>query len=375
VFQVGVDGFILSQSADLLHPSNESLINSCAYSYGRSLEDLAFCLVYSDRILKYGSLRPPVDKNGYGAPHLLAEIEDNERGLLGEFVVDRDIHGDQLLADPDHRAQINRELRTLEQCVISEYQPRYKEWLVREASIYFGRDESVFADKTDPSEYIYETTVRYHTDRELQDSIEDGVISILDSALPSTPRNENRVYSRKSRTEFITRNMLTLVTIMRAFDLAAGRNSLWRMPHITRACMGLQQVKHQADLRLIVVCHALNRALLDTHESRPESIVRNLCDLRNEEGPKRIRELLNDRDLLILSVDKGKEEKARNLIREIKQAAEVPNFEPDPVLFNRRRALRDLRDTKPGKYEKELVRVFPLLRTNRDSKHFFFPPS
>jgi hypothetical protein len=195
VFQVGIDGFILSQSADLIHPANERLIRSSAYSFRRSLEDLAFCLVYADRILKYGELRPPRDTSEYGAPHLLAEIERNESGLLGQFVVDRDIHGNQLLSDPHRSEEIITALRTLERCVQSQHQPMYMEWLAREAAIYLGNDESVFETRSDPSTYVYETTVPYHVHRKIQHSISEAVVSVLNQALPSAPAGSNRNYS------------------------------------------------------------------------------------------------------------------------------------------------------------------------------------
>jgi hypothetical protein len=372
MFQVGIDGFILSQSAELFHPSNESLINSCAYSYSRCLEDLAFCLVYADKILKYGDLRPPLDAKGYSVPNLLAEIQSNEESILGQFLVDKDIHGDQLLEDPYHKQEIVRDLKTLEQCVRSQHQPRYKEWMAREASIYFGEDKSVFEENTKPSEYKYETTVKYHTDREIQDSIEQDVVQVLDSALLDTPKGSSRLYSAGSRKEFITRNMLTLVTIMRAYELAATRNNLWRMPHVTRACLGFQQrTKNQGDLRRIVVRHALYQALRYTEKDFPESIIRNLFDLRSFPIPKKIRELLND--LLIITADEGKEARARNLIREIKQVALVPDSEQDSFVIERRNTFRELDKTKPKEYDELLCHEFPVLGTNRNNKHFFIP--
>ena len=266
MFEVGIDGFILSQSADLVHPANEPLIRSCAYSFRRSLEDLAFCLVYTDKITEIMvTCGPPEVRAEYGAPYLLTEIERNENGLLGQFVVDPDVHGNQLLADPDRSEEIIAELRTLERCVRSQYQPRYMEWLAREAAIYLGSDESVLETRADPSTYVYETTIPYHTHKGIQDSISEVVVSVLDRALPNTPANSNRNYSIGARKEFITRNMLTLVTIMKAYELSAERNKIWRMPHITRACIRFQQrAEHQFDLRRIIVRHALYQALSET---------------------------------------------------------------------------------------------------------------
>ena len=71
MFEVGIDGFILSQSADLVHPANEPLIRSCAYSFRRSLEDLAFCLVYADKITEVMVTCGPPGAGEYGAPYLL----------------------------------------------------------------------------------------------------------------------------------------------------------------------------------------------------------------------------------------------------------------------------------------------------------------
>jgi hypothetical protein len=374
MFQIGIDGIILSQSAELLRPVDEGMLHSCAFSYRRCLEDLAFALVYADKILKYGSLRPTLDPTEYKAPHLFAKILERDSGILDQLYVDQDIHGDQLLQDRKHRDGIVHDMQLLEESVRSELdQPRFKEWLMREAAMYFGSHGSVFEKQHDPAEYQYADTVRYHTNREIQSSVGDDVIKILDSALPKTPKNLPDAYSDGARREFITRNMLSLVTIMRAYELSATRNGFWRMPHVTRACIRFLDLrKSQLELRQVVVRHTLYAALARS-DSR-DSVIESLCDLRNQPEPKAIRELLGNADLLVLNADEAKEETARTLIARINSLS--PNQESSGqdafVMHKWHSTLRELAVPTWTKYDDKLFRVFPELKPDR--RAFFMEP-
>ncbi len=381
MLQIGIDGFIFSQTSELVRPVNERLLHSCAYSYRRCLEDLAFALVYSDKVLKYGSLRPPLDSNKYSVPDLLNAINEADACILGDFPVDKDIHGDQLIAERSHSEGIIRDLRLLEESVRSESdQARFKEWLARESDMYFGWDESVFEEKRDPAEYLYGTTVPYHMNRKIQDSIAEDVIKILDSALQNAPKNLPDRYSDGARREFVTRNMLTLVTIMRAYELSAFRNGFWRMPHVTRVIIGFRDLRkrigRQLDLRRIIVRYTLHQALAETPSDSRESVIKNLCELRNEKYPKAIRELLSTADLCVLNADEAQEEAAGTLIAEINRSSiPVPEPDRDTFVIKRQSTLRELGAVKWATHEDELFRVFPELKTDYDNKYTFVSPS
>ena len=383
MFQIGIDGFILSQSAELLRPVNEAdeaMLRSCAYSYRRCLEDLAFALVYADKVLKYGELRPAEDPGKNKVRHLLDEIHRRDSGILGEFKVDEDIHGDQLLKNEDHRAAISHDLRLLEKAVRStSSQCRFKEWLAREAAVYFGDKACVFREEPNPADYQFATTVPYHEDRPIQDSIPKDVVTLLNSALPDTPKTVWQAYSDGARREFIARNMLTLVTIMRAYELSAARRGLLRLPHVTRAWvrfLGLgNRSESQIDLRDIVVRHALHAALTETGINSRESLIKNLCKLRNEEPFKTVREVLGNADLLVLNGEQAKEKAARDLIDEIKGLSRIKEpSERDAFTIEQSSALREFAKTNVPMYKELLFGVFPELNTAHACETVFIPP-
>ena len=87
-----------------------------------------------------------------------------------------------------------------------------------------------------------------------------------------------------------------------------------------------------------------------------------------------IRELLNSSGLLEAAADERKEESARNLRREIMQVAPVTDGEQDSFVINRRSALRELQSVTWPAYEEQLFRASPVLKTERDSRCFSFPP-
>ncbi|MGA2740818.1 MAG: hypothetical protein ABSG65_25695 [Bryobacteraceae bacterium] len=273
-------------------------------------------------------------------------------------------------------------LRRLEQSVRGSEsdQCRFKEWRAREAAMYFGSHESVFKKERDPANYRYADTVQYHKERGIQDSVPEDVITILDSALPKTPKGLRRPYSHGARREFITRNMLSLVTIMRAYELSAIRDGFWRMPHVTRACIRFldlgNPIENQLELRSIVVRHALYAALADTRTDSPESVIDALCDLRNGKGPRAIRELLRTEGLLALSADKAKEKAARTLIAKINSLSPVrESFEQAAFAIKWHSTLRALAENKWDKHDEQLFRVFPDLKPSGDRKYIFMRPA
>jgi len=376
MFRVGIDGIILSQSAELIHPVNEEILRRCAHSYRRSLEDLAFAIVYGEKILKNGSLRPTDDPGTYSAPRLLFDINGRDPSILDELPNDGDSWGTVLLEKPEHRKGISNDLRLIENCVRSEEdRERFIEWLVREAAYYFGKDNSVFEEQEDPAAYIYGHDPKrpYHTDRELQGSIADDVISILNARLPQSPHGYRDTYSLGARVEFITRNMLSLVTIMRSFELSAGRHDLWRLPHVTRASIRLREIgssRHHLELRGFVVSHALFHALKNTPNHAPESLIANLCDLRADPKISEIRELLRFAAQLTHTSDEAREEGARKLNLEIKRINLSPASEKGELVLARQSALRELRTIHQQDYEDKLEHVFPQLKPGRRPGEF-----
>jgi hypothetical protein len=89
---------------------------------------------------------------------------------------------------------------------------------------------------------------------------------------------------------------------------------------------------------------------------RAESVIKNPCDLRKEEGPKTIRQLLQDADLLVLDADKSKEEAAVKLTRRLNRVLlfQSQNLSTIPLPF-----INDLRfETLPMSHGKRTRRNF-----------------
>jgi len=376
MFQIGIDGIILSQVAELIHPVNEDVVHRCKYSYKRSLEDLAFAIVYGQKILKSGSLRPTNDPKTYSAPHLLSDIDRSDSSILDNLPKDDDLFGTRLLEKPEPRTDISEDLRVLEDCVRSDDdKQRFIEWLVREATLYFGKDDSVFEEKENPADYVYghDPKYPYHTDRELQGSIAHDVISILDAQLPRSPKGYPDPYSRGARVEFITRNMLSLVTIMRSFELSADRHDLWRLPHVTRACIRLRETRtsgHHLKLRGFVVSHALFHALKRTPIDMPKELILNLCDLRADPKIADIRQLLGSVGQLAHSNDPARDQAAREINRKINSIDLSSNSEEGALTLAERSALRELRSIDKQEYEDKLFHVFEQLKPVRPQRGF-----
>jgi len=115
--------------------------------------------------------------------------------------------------------------------------------------------------------------------------------------------------------------------------------------------------------------------LAETPDNSAESLIRKLCDIRDDRGPKAVRELLKGADLLVVSPDPAKEAAAKKLIDAIRRSAKVPGRDHDPFNLGRRSALRELSLVKCDTHEAQLFRVFPELKTDYSNKHMLIPPA
>jgi hypothetical protein len=167
--------------------------------------------------------------------------------------------------------------------------------------------------------------------------------------------------------------MLSLVTIMRSFELSADRHDLWRLPHVTRACIRLREIgssRHHLELRGFVVSHALFHALKHTPSHSPESLIVNLCDLRTDPTIAEIRELLISAGQLSRSGDGAREQQARDLNRKIKLINLGPASEVGELVLAGQSALRELRMIDQQEYEDKLFHVFEQLIPVRHHREF-----
>jgi hypothetical protein len=118
-----------------------------------------------------------------------------------------------------------------------------------------------------------------------------------------------------------------------------------------------------------VVRYTLHEALAETADDSAESLIKYLCDIRNDPGPSRVRELLKDADFLAVSPDPAREEDAKKLIDAIRRSAEAPENDQDAFNLGRRAALRELGRVKWSHHEDQLFRVFPELKRDHSKKY------
>ncbi len=84
---------------------------------------------------------------------------------------------------------------------------------------------------------------------------------------------------------------------------------------------------------------------------------------RDEYPFKQIRTILEQEHLVFLTPDPKQEEKARRILRLIKDsAATSKHLDPDEFFLAQHSALRRLGTARARDYETELYRVFPVLR-------------
>jgi DNA-binding winged helix-turn-helix (wHTH) protein len=368
-FDLVIDGMIINSCGELLleDPETTLIRGACASSYERSLEDLAFVAVYANRLVSGKDFRPSLttpDQPG-------KEVAGN----LGSICVHRpfplEITNARLLLRKDFKEKIRSDIQVLARCASERrYVPFFRDYMVREAAKHLGESNTLFQDDLDPARYEFNVGRAYYTDDELQQELA-GAADVFIGYLPLHPPGYSERYAKNALREFVTRNTLSLITIMWEADEFARRSNAWRMPHAVRTIIMANRhsagrgIDQQEILRSLVVEHALTAALKHMRRKNRSGILATLLSLRDDQPFKAIRELLNREHLVFIEPGAKREENARKVYRQIRKLIGSDLRRPDTFQLSQGATLREFTPSRSSEYESELYRVFPELRPAR----------
>jgi hypothetical protein len=363
-FELVTDGIILSTAAELIHEGGNDFVSQCPRSYQRCLEDLAFAVVYCSRLATAKDFRPRLTGPAQPVTELVSRLGE----LCVVDALSADLVDGKLLEHQPTVEALSHDIETLNRSVSDlSCLPYFREWLTREAKLHFGGDDSVFDNDLEFSDYQYDVKRPYYVQRQLQHLICGDTIRTLIEFLPSSPdNNKHEPYAPKARHEFLTRNILTLLTIDREYDESARRTGRWRMPYVLRSLIKRKSaerllLEQQAYLREILVTNALGTALTRVLRSRRVSLITVLLNMRDESPFREVHQVLAHEDLFALQPDTGHEAKARRIIKVIEGYMKKASNQVDSFVLTRRSALRTLSTDRASQFEQDLYRVFPEL--------------
>jgi hypothetical protein len=357
-FALLTDGIIVSLVGELIQNDGDTreIRQQCRQSYQRCLEDFAFALVYGSKIVTSKDFRPSVTKPTQPGKELATRLGE----ICETHVLEDDLKDGALLAKAANRELIKKDFLSFADCLGHRQSiPYFHDWLAREAKIHLGTDSSLFREGMEPEKYLFDVVRPYYRDRLLQEVLDVKTIERLVSFLPKSPGPNGDPYATGALKEFATRNVLTLMTIDQEYNESAVRNGKWRMPHITRSLVKQGSIDRQEYLRDLVTLNALVAAFRHTKREKPHMLLTILVDLRDRYPFKRVRQVLERENLLVLEPNRQKEEKAQKLIALINSHAKSVDSGLDRFLIERRAALRRLSPLLTREYEHELCRIFP----------------
>src|ERR1017187_6903551 len=154
-------------------------------------------------------------------------------------------------------------------------------------------------------------------------------------------------------------------------DLAAKPANILHMPHVARSIIKLRpenDTAQQEILRSLTVRHVLGAALRETGRLDRGLLIPTLLGMRDEPPFKKIREILAEDRLLIMRSNTQSEQKALNVVREIRRLAGAKAGQ-DQLRFARESALRAIGQVRADDFERNLYRVFPELQSIGASRH------
>jgi hypothetical protein len=368
-FTLIVDGMVINSVGELLFEDKvtKPIQSRCAASYKRSLEDLAFAIVYATRLVTTKGFRHSLtkpDQQGQIVAARLGEICE-----LREYPAH--IGEGRLLQKEDTRKNIQEDIRRLARLVEGHrYDHFFKDYMLREGVKHLGESVTLFQEDFDPGKYEYHVGKPYYQFRQLQDELGDAT-NILAGYLPKHPSNGTDPYAENALKEFASRNVLSLITIMwEGYKVAKLQGSV-KMPHVLRALVGTDRTKEQGGtqsqglLRDFAVEHALIAALKTRRADNRDNILASLLDIRDDFPFKQIREVLNRYHLIHIEPGKEREIAARYVYKELKRLVATPYLQSDRVQFMDWSAIRAVDGRRSQLYEEELYRVFPELAPTR----------
>jgi len=368
-FTLIVDGMIINSVGELLFEDRETkpIQSACAASYRRSLEDLAFAIVYATRLVTTRDFRPSLTKPNQEGQIVAARLSE----ICEQRKYPAHIGNRKLLERSDTWKSIEADIQRFARLVAERrYEQYFRDYMLREGTKHLGESDTLFQDDFEPGKYEYHVGRPYYEDRQLQDALGDAT-NILASYLPKHPASGTDPYAENALREFASRNVLSLITIMwEGYEVAKIQHSA-KMPHVLRALVGSDRVtneggtQNQGLLRDFAVEHALIAVLKNRRPDNRDNMLAGLLDIRDDFPFKQIREVLDRYHLIHIEPGKEREIAARHVHRELKRLVAAPYIQPDKVQFMDWSAIRAVDGRRSGLYQEELHRVFPELDATR----------
>jgi len=377
-FVLSVDGIIPNLVGELIFEKvDEETITECSLSYQRALEDFAFALVYGSQLRARWPLRMD-EQSGRGrqpepAQHLISALPP---GVYEPEIFDDDLKAEPFLKAEGNHDQIRAYIRSMGQCLQDAYFVGLcRDLIVREAATYFGIHDSLFQRAEDSSEYHFgKEYYRHRLLEEVPTLIGTSGFATLLNFVPEYPHKKwaeraNDRYDGGARVQFVNEIVLTHLATMHQFEKNAERHGMWRVPYAIRAevTKRVSRTQAQRQLRNIVVRHALLLALRKISRIDPkELIIGVLASLRGVHPFNMIREMLEELSLLQLEPDSSRENRARRLTRDIRNAADPLRDQPrDIYSLARASVLKELAGVDFDEYKERLIELFPQLGGRR----------
>jgi len=367
-FELVVDGIIINSVSELIYddPATTAIRKACSASYERSLADLAFAIVYANRLVTGKDFGASLTIRNQPGQELAARL----REICEQRAYPSEITDGHLLRDEETRNGIREDMRRFSQCMADRRNTEYfRDFMLREGTKHLGIDDSVFKEDKAPGDYKFDVVRPFYTNRQLQDGL-GRATDMLMSFLPKTPPNSTDRYATNALREFVTRNVLTHITIMWEGEEYARGARARRAPHVLRSLVTMKRsddlagTQHQEIVRDLAVEHALTTALSGRHERNRHNIVGFLLGLRDDHPFKEIRELLNKHHLILIEADREKEIAAQIVLKQLKTLI-ASSTRPDNVHLGPDTAIRAIGDYGTQGYKYQLYRVFPELKPKR----------
>lgn len=365
-FSLVVDGMVIDAVCELLKYDDSmiSVINQAHRTYKRCIEDFAFALVYGTSVITNSNIvNVDNDPRRYSRRWLISQLGD----LWQIHLPGPDLIRGAILKTKVHRPKLVQSMEAVSRCIERDGWA-FRDWLSGEITRHLGDHPSLFEERRRPEDLEFRSPVmKYYTDADLQGLLTERAMDRLVRYMMTDTVNRPQQYPVATLREFLTRNVLALVTIMHENDESARRRKATRLPHLLR-CLTQQEVilstatPQQVALRSLTVQHALAFVLSHIEDIHRETLISQLLNLREIHPFKKIREILQDSGLFLSNPRASDEPKAAAVHRRILHLVTHDRLVPDNVLPAEHAAIRQLwTGVDAIEYQRRLYSVFPAL--------------
>ena len=366
-FTLIVDGMIVDAVCELLKYDDSMIpvIHRAHRTYKRCLEDFAFALVYGTSIVSNSTVVDiDVDPRRHPRHWLLQQLGS----LWRIHDPDPDLIRGALLKNQEHRRAISSSLEAVARCVVRDGWA-FRDWMSGEITRHLGDAPTLFQTHCKPEYLEFRSPVmKHYTDHDLQHIPSGTAIDPIVEHLKAETAQLPQHYPDSTLKEFATRSVLALVTIMRENDVSARRRDMTRLPHLLR-CLTQQELlkstatPQQLALKSLTVQHALGFVLEHIEDINRESLIASLLNIRNIPPFDAIRGVLQDCGLFLANPRPIDEPKVAAIHRKLLHLVTRDRLIPDAVLAAENVALREMMQVRTTRYDYQLYRVFPALRS------------